>query len=64
MDTLSHTDAAADTLACIKQKTVEAQINEWWRHNSMSNICWMDGHVSSLRRASQHPLEMYTTGNW
>ena len=64
MDSLSHTDGGADTLACIKQKTAEADINEWWRHNSMSNICWMDGHVSSLRRAAQHPLEMYTTGNW
>ena len=64
MDTLSHTDGGADTLACIKQKTAESEVNEWWRHNRMSNICWMDGHVSSLRRAEKHPLEMYTTGNW
>ena len=64
METLSHTNGGADTLACIKQRTSESEIGEYWRHNSMSNICWMDGHVSSLRRAEKHPLEMYTTGNW
>ncbi len=64
MDTLSHTDGEADTLACIKQHTSESEIIEYWRHRSMSNICWKDGHVSQLRRAAQHPLEMYTTGKW
>lgn len=33
--------------------------NEYFRHNDMGNICWLDGHVSAIKNYLNHPKEWW-----
>lgn len=56
----------SDVLSNLSQHLeYEYKINEYWRHssNTISNVVWMDGHVSTIRKDGAKSA-MYTTGDW
>ncbi|MGI5922995.1 MAG: DUF1559 domain-containing protein [Lentisphaeria bacterium] len=36
-----------------------AKVKEYFRHNDQSNVTWVDGHVSSIRRHLYHPRKWW-----
>ena len=30
-----------------------------FRHNDMGNVCWVDGHVSAIKRNLWHPVKWW-----
>ncbi len=66
MDVNYNTDTGVwshnDTLSCYDQhKNYPVRIDEYFRHNDHSNVVWVDGHVSNVKRApsNTHPKSWY-----
>ncbi len=66
MDVNYNTDTGVwghnDTLSCYDQHKNNANfVREYFRHNDYSNVVWVDGHVSSVKKApsNTHPKSWY-----